>query len=308
MIRPGRAFGSLALADGVEPLVLDVGVGALTALRARPRDGAGRPVTARGSVLLVPGFTGSKEDHRLLLPLLAAHGWDAWTYSQRGQADSVAPVGTGSYRLADLVADALEVVDLVAEARADEPDGDGAPVHLVGHSFGGVVARAAAIARPGSIASLTMLCSGPHGWPDRKADIEARLLAADGVDLWRLDNPDQADAPDTELTEDERFLRERSARTSIDNLLGAIAILRDPVDATPALVATGLPVLVAHGVDDDAWPQAWQASMAERLGARYAVIDDAGHLPNIENPAATAALLGSFWITVPGARVAHTSS
>ncbi|MEP7765423.1 alpha/beta fold hydrolase [Sanguibacter sp. 25GB23B1] len=307
MIRPGQAFGSLALADGVEPLVLDVGVGALTALRARPRDGAGLPVPARGSVVLVPGFTGSKEDHRLLLPLLAEHGWDAWTYSQRGQADSVAPVGTGAYRLADFVADALEVVDLVAQASAGEPAGGDAPVHLLGHSFGGVVARAAAIARPTAVESLTMLCSGPHGWPDRKADIEARLLDSDGVDLWRLDNPDRADAPDADLTEDERFLRERSARTSTDNLLGAITILRDPVDTTPALAATGLPVLVAHGVDDAAWPQVWQASMAERLGARYAVIEGAGHLPNVENPAETAALLDAFWATVP-ARRAPTSS
>lgn len=298
MIRPGRSFGNLALADGVEPLVLEVGVGALTALRARPRDGAGLPVAGRGSVVLVPGFTGSKEDHRKLLPLLAEHGWDAWTYSQRGQADSVAPAGTGAYRLADFVTDALEVLDLVAQARAGEPGG-GAPVHLLGHSFGGVVARATAIARPAAVDSLTMLCSGPHGWPDRKADIEARLLDADGVDLWRLDNPDRADAPDADLTEDERFLRERSARTSTANLLGAIAILRDPVDTTAHLAVTGLPVLVAHGVDDDAWPQVWQASMAERLGARYAVIEGACHLPNVENPPATAALLDAFWGTAP---------
>lgn len=307
MIRAGQAFGSLALAEGVEPLVLEVGVGALTALRARPRDGAGLPVVGRGSVVLVPGFTGSKEDHRLLLPLLAEHGWDAWTYSQRGQADSVAPAGLGSYGLDDLVADAVEVLDLVAQARAGEPGGGDGPLHLLGHSFGGVVARATAVARPAAVDSLTMLCSGPHGWPDRKADIEARLLAADGVDLWRLDNPDRADAPDADLTEDERFLRERSARTSTDNLLGAIAILRDPADTTPALAATGLPVLVAHGVDDDAWPQVWQASMAERLGARYAVIEDAGHLPNVENPAATAALLDAFWAGAPS-RSARTSS
>lgn len=306
MMGAGRAFGSLPLAGGVEPLALEVGVGALTALRARPRDGGGLPVAGRGSVVLVPGFTGSKEDHRLLLPLLAEHGWDAWTYSQRGQADSVAPAGTGAYRLADFATDALEVLDLVAQTRAGEPGGGDTPVHLLGHSFGGVVARAAAIARPTAVDSLTMLCSGPHGWPDRKADVEARLLAAAGVDLWRLDNPDRADVPDADLTEDERFLRERSARTSTDNLLGAVAILRDPVDTTPALAATGLPVLVAHGVDDDAWPQVWQASMAERLGARYAVIEDAGHLPNVENPAATAALLDAFWATV-ASRPAHTS-
>lgn len=47
--------------------------------------------------------------------------------------------------------------------------------------------------------------------------------------------------------------------------------------------------------------------MARRLSARYAVIDGAGHLPNLENPTATADLLDSFWSTVHG-RTAPTSS
>lgn len=297
--RTGAPFAASVVPAEVDPLVLDLDVGEITALRAQPRDTAWRRVAGRGSVLLVPGFTGSKEDHLALLPLLAARGWDAWAFSQRGQGDSAAPVGTGSYRLADFVGDALEVAAVVSAA------GDGQPVHLVGHSFGGVVARAAAIAAPASFASLTMLCSGPRGWPDRKADVRARLLAADGTDLWRLDNPDRADLPDAELPEADRFLRERSERTSTDNLLGAIAILADPGDTTDALAATGLPVLVAHGEDDAAWPQEWQASMARRLGASYGVVAGAGHLPNLENPTGTADLLDSYWATVDG-RAAHT--
>lgn len=288
--RPGLPFGATTLPDELDPLVLSLDVGEVTALRAQPRDAGWRRLAGRGSVLLVPGFTGSKEDHLLLLPLLAARGWDTWAFSQRGQGDSVAPAGTHSYRLEDFVGDALEVTDLVSAA------GGGAPVHLLGHSFGGVVARAAAITRPTSFASLTMLCSGPHGWPGRKADLRDRLLAGGGTDLWRLDNPDRADLPDADLPDGDRFLRARSERTSTDNLLGVISILADPADSTDALATTGLPVLVAHGEDDtDAWPQAWQASMARRLSARYAVIEGAGHLPNLENPAATADLLDSFW-------------
>lgn len=84
-------------------------------------------------------------------------------------------------------------------------------------------------------------------------------------------------------------------RTSVDSLLGAIDILADPADSTPELAVTALPVLVAHGAHDDAWPQEWQRTMAERLGARYEVIAGAGHLPNQENPVATADLLSDFW-------------
>ena len=307
--RPGRPFSVLPLPAGVEPLVLDVPVGPLTALRAQVPDGVDR----RAVALLVPGFTGSKEDHRLLLPLLAERGVEAWTYSQRGQADSAAPAGVEQYRREDFTGDALDVAVVVADA-AGLGAGSGAGVgagsgagalHLLGHSFGGTVAAHTAVRDPRPFASLTMLCSGPHGWPGRKEAERARLLAAAGrVDLWTLDNPALARrlAADPgllgSLDPDTRFLRERSAATSVDNLLGAIEVLADVEDVTPALAATGLPVLVVHGVDDAAWPQPWQRLMAERLGARYAVVEQAGHLPNVENPAATADLLAGFWTGV----------
>lgn len=293
-VRAGAPFGDLPLPDGVEPLVLDVPVGPLTALRSAVPDGVAR----RAVALLVPGFTGSREDHRLLLPLLAARGVEAWTYSQRGQADSVAPRGVGAYRRDDFTGDALDVAAVVSAATGVGPG----ELHLLGHSFGGTVAAATAVRGPGAFASLTMLCSGPHGWPGRKDAERDRLLGAAGmVDLWTLDNPALARraAEDpralADLDLDTRFVRERSMATSVDNLLGAIDVLADVRDVTPDLAATGLPVLVAHGADDAAWPQPWQRAMAERLGARYAVIDDAGHLPNVENPAATADLLAGFW-------------
>ncbi|WP_298802533.1 alpha/beta fold hydrolase [uncultured Pseudokineococcus sp.] len=301
-VRPGAPFGGLPLPDGVEPLVLEVAVGRLTALRARPRDEDGRPAPARGTAVLVPGFTGSKEDFLALLPLLAARGWDAWAYSQRGQADSArspddagAGRGTG-YLLADLAADAVEVVRLVGGARP--PRGAGRPlpgVHLLGHSFGGVVARAAALAAPELLADLVLLCSGPHGWLGRKADLPPRLAAAGGRSLWALDNPGLAERDPRDLEPLDAFLRERSERTSTAALLGAVAVLADTADPTEELAGTGLPVLVAHGEDDDAWPQAWQRAMTARLGARHEVVAGAGHLPNAENPGATAALLDDFW-------------
>lgn len=295
-VRPGAPFSVLPLPDGVEPLVLDVPVGPLTALRSVVPAGVGR----RAVALLVPGFTGSREDHRLLLPLLAERGVEAWTYSQRGQADSAAPHGVGAYRRDDFTGDALDVAAVVSAAAGIEP-GD---LHLLGHSFGGTVAAATAVRDAGPFASLTLLCSGPHGWPGRKDAERDRLLAAAGlVDLWTLDNPGLARrlAEDPQalagLDADTRFHRDRSVATSTDNLLGAIDVLADVRDVTPDLAATGLPVLVAHGADDAAWPQPWQRAMAERLDARYEVIADAGHLPNVENPAATADLLADFWTT-----------
>lgn len=259
---------------------VEIAVGRLSALRARP---AGEP---RGTVLLVPGFTGSREDFAPLLPLLADAGWDAWTYSQRGQAASVAPVGVSSYSLDAFAGDLLEVAAVV---------GDGAPVHLLGHSFGGLVARAAVLARPDAFVDVVLLCSGPRGWGAGK-DAMLRVVDAGGsLGLWARDHPDLVDVDPGALSDRDAFLRRRAEQTSADNLRGIVEILWDPTDRTEELRATGVRTLVARGETDDAWPPEWQRQMALTLDAPYEIVPEAGHCPAEENPVATAALLDRFW-------------
>ncbi|GIT81594.1 alpha/beta hydrolase [Leifsonia sp. LS1] len=278
-------FGALPVPPGVDIVGLPARVGTLTAFHAAP---SGAP---RGTVLVVPGFTGSKEDFRDFLPLLAARGWDAWSYSQRGQGDSAAPAGVGAYRLEDFAADAVESAALA---------GDGQPVHLVGHSFGGVVAQAAVLASPASFASVTLLCSGPHGWPGRHQET-TDIVARDGsMGLWYRDNPDTRGLPDAALPIELAFLRLRAERTSRDNLLAGAEILRTQTDVTDELHATSVRALVAHGEHDDKWPIPDQRDMAERLGAAYAVIPGGGHLPQVEAPQATLAVLDAFFGAPPG--------
>ena len=277
---PADPFGRMRVPATVEVAALSMPVGLLTALHARPVG------PDRGVVLFVPGFTGSKEDFQDFLPLVAGQGWDAWAYSQRGQADSAAPAGTSNYTLDAFAGDLIAVAQLV---------GNGRPVHLVGHSFGGVVARAAAIASPALFADVTLLCSGPHGWEGRNSKNAALVRERGSAAWWDRDNPHLAGRPDEELTADQAFKRMRMARTSDDNLLGAAGILADTTDTTADLGATRLPVLVARGIDDAAWPQDWQRDMARRLDAPYVVIPDAAHSPQRENPGATAAVLDDFW-------------
>jgi len=269
-------FGGLALPESLTVLSID----GLTAFRAMP-DGP-----ERGVVLFVPGFTGSKEDHRFLVDLAARRGWEAYSYSQRGQADSIAPHGIDEYSLDTLAADAVAVAERIAGGR---------PVHLVGHSLGGLVARAAAILSPSVFADLTMLCSGPGGQGTEHHRDDAAFVARHGtLAWWEHNNPLGA------RNEDEVFVRERAAASSDDNFLALAAILRDTPDTGDALRDTGLAVLVAHGDADDAWPIADQLAMARHVGARYEIIPNAGHLPNIDNPEYTTELLDGFWSQQPG--------
>ena len=96
----------------------------------------------RGTVLMVAGYTGSKEDFAPLLAPLAEAGYRVVAIDQRGQYESPRAGHPAAYSVAELGADVLEVARVLKEESGD-------PLHLLGHSFGGLVTRAAVLAEPG---------------------------------------------------------------------------------------------------------------------------------------------------------------
>jgi pimeloyl-ACP methyl ester carboxylesterase len=106
-----------------------------------------------------------------------------------------------------------------------------------------------------------------------------------------LDEPGYV-APPSDVQE---FMERRFLAGSGAMLQGMADALRTEPDRVAQLRAAGRPVLVVHGIDDDAWPPAVQRDMAQRLGARYAVIPAAAHSPAVENPESLVPVLVEFW-------------
>lgn len=245
------------------------------------------------TVLLVPGYTGSKEDFQPLLRPLAAAGLRAVAIDQRGQYQSDWARTAAGYELSALADDVITVAE---QLRVNEN-----VLHLLGHSFGGLVARQAVLRRPELFTDLVLMDSGPAaiaGGRRRLLDDGEPALAAGGMaGLWEhLQAQSQADPryvrPAPRLLE---FLRERFLATDPVGLRVMGDILKVEPDRTADLAALSVRTLVLFGVDDDAWSPAVQTDMAQRLSAQIAVIEEAAHSPAVENSAPTAAALIEFW-------------
>lgn len=263
--------------------------GSFAALRAEPRTDR----IDRAPALLVPGFTGSKEDFLAVLrPLAEAGRRQVTAIDMRGQYETPGPADRGAYTCAALGADAAAVAETVA-AEARHPG-----VHLLGHSFGGLVTREAVLGARPPLSSFTLMSSGPSAITGSREE-EGRLLLAAlpevGVDgLWTMHFQPQAAASGVSR-EVVAFLRRRLFGNSLGGLLGMADELLCAPDRVAELAAVALPKLVLYGKDDDAWAPDVQADMATRLDAERVVVADAAHSPAVESPRETAAALTSFW-------------
>jgi pimeloyl-ACP methyl ester carboxylesterase len=275
------------------PVTLRSVHGPLAALRADPTGEAveGPPAT----VVLVPGYSGSKEDFAPLIDPIAAAGIGVLALDLPGQYESPGPDSEADYQPAALG-------PVLAGVVADEVDA-GRRVLLLGHSFGGLVARAAVLAGA-PVRGLTLMDSGPGELPmgprRTQLDVVEPVLRRRGIDavITLRDTAGEWSSTDPDVV---AVLRERLARSSVAGLLGMGDALRAEPDRTAELVAVvrarRIPCLVVCGVADDAWPVTMQRTMADRLEAEFAAIRGAAHAPNVESPAALLDVLVPTWRT-----------
>ena len=278
----------LELPDGARRGTVATARGEFAVLDAMPAAGP----CERGPALLVPGYTGSKEDFITVLGPLAAAGRRVVAVDLRGQYQTSGPDDPDAYGLSELGAD---VAALAGELQA---------AHLLGHSFGGLVAREAVLGgcRP---ASLTLMSSGPGALSGPRAEelhfvlsyldgTPAAGLGAKVAEIWHGTLRPQAEAAGV-TGPVLGFLAERMLANNPTGLVTMATHLLKAEDKTAALAACGIPGFVLYGEDDNAWTTGQQQDMAVRLGAERTCIPGAAHNPNVEAPATTADALTRFW-------------
>ncbi len=265
--------------------------GEFAVLDVPPRAG----VTVRGTVLLLPGYTGSKEDFTLVLEPLAARGYRAVAVDGRGQHGSDGPADDESAYAQDELAK-----DVLAQARAFD-----APVHLVGHSMGGQVARAAVLLDHTPFRSLTLVSSGAarvSASQEQRVTLLREALAVMSMEeCWEailaMGPPEEVGGPARGIGGPEQ-LQKRWLSTKPAQLLATGRQLCAEPDRVAELAAVPLPFHVLSGSHDDTWPVPGLDAMARRLEARRTVVDGAGHTPMTDRPTPTAQYLADFFDTV----------
>ena len=280
--------------------------------------GSGRP-PARGNALLVPGFTGSKEDYIALLMPLAERGWRVAAMDLPGQG-GVPGLGPRGAHTPQSLADAVaRVADWLSPI---------APVHLVGHSMGGLVTREVVIAHPERLLSWVPMCSGPGRVPSVQdaslRQLQLALAAMPIEQVWAqkeaIDRAGGWTPPNDEVA---RFVAERFVRNdpaALSDFAEILITAEDRTDLAAAAMAGGridgrrigsggmagprIGGAVLTGETDDAWPLAQQEQMARRLGVPW-LLTPGGHNPAVDDPDATAAALDSVWAAAESARASR---
>ncbi|MET9871055.1 alpha/beta hydrolase, partial [Streptomyces sp. NPDC006386] len=126
-------------------------------------------------VLLLHGFPESWYAWRHQLPALAAAGYRAVAVDVRGYGRSSRPADVEAYRLMELVADNVAVVEALGERSAV----------LVGHDWGATIAATSALVRPDVFRAVGLL-SVPYTPPGGPRPSE--VFAPPGPDVRLVDD------------------------------------------------------------------------------------------------------------------------
>jgi 3-oxoadipate enol-lactonase len=204
-------------------------------------------------------------------------------YDQRGHGGT--SVSPGSCDFETLADDLAALLDALGIARAT----------LIGVSMGGITALSFAGRHPSRVAALLACdCTAKSvpgagsAWDERIALAKAGGMAAlAGPTIERWFRPGNVD------TTASKRVRHMIETTPFDGFVRASDALRE-FDFRAALAGLTCPATMLAGAGDGALPGVMRQMSEQNAGATYVEIPDAGHLPNIENPAAFNRELAAF--------------
>ena len=229
-------------------------------------------------------------------PLVEA-GYRVVLWSYRGHGRSGAPDDEAGYSMEQVVADLGCVLDAAA------PD---APAVLAGLSFGGLASLHFMLAHPERVRALVLAGTGP-GFknPDAQAKWQAScdrtsgFLEAKGTVEFARRAADMTVGRDPEGAA-QRAAAEAIAAQSAEALAAFGRRVAGP--APPVIDELGriaVPALVIRGEHDAAYARAAEVMSAKLPDARSAVVAGAGHILNLDEPAAFTAEVLRFLEELP---------
>lgn len=217
---------------------------------------------------------------------LAERGRLIVRYDQRDTGRSTSyPPGAPGYTAADLVSDAVAVLDALEINRA----------HVVGLSMGGGIAQRLALEHRDRLRSLTLMSTSPidpgiEGLPGMTPELQATFATESPEPDWHdrdavIDYIVEAERPYAGPGNfDEPRLRAIAGRVfdRTDNVAATMTnhfLLDGNGPTDPRLNRLeGLPTLVLHGMADPLFPAAHGRALAEAIPeARLIELDDVGH-------------------------------
>jgi proline iminopeptidase len=235
-----------------------------------------------GPVLItIHGGPGMSSRYMLSLEQLAGPDLTVVSWDQRGANLSTSPPDESSCYSLPKYAKDLEAVRLAVGAET---------VHLLGHSWGGIVALQYAILYPDNVQSLILVNGGPPSWEEllrAQASLSMRIHALQQDGIMTTETPQSA--AEALIAVLPAYFFDPSFQLPPNDLAGVINLslaanqltyeqLED-FDLTPDLAGLTMQVLILHGADDPFGGAMIDATREALANAEVKVIGlpDCGH-------------------------------
>ncbi len=244
-------------------------------------------------LIFVHGFSGAKEDFTPWIQILAQKGFHVVMYDQRGHGQSGKPESPDAYSLETMSSDLLGLIKAVGFSSCI----------ALGHSLGGMILEEALLKEPSIFKAVILMDThyGPISIPKEVLPLIKEILDSQGTEgllkASKAIGMMSATKEYLEIVENKpeyaKFTDRKFLETSPDAFEPLAATLSNRVDRLSELGNVDTDCLVICGQNDTGFLPACEELAKTMKNAQLALIENAGHLPQFENP-------GQWWDALYG--------